>query len=145
VALTGIPGSPPDLANLPTGCRFQPRCPSALQRCSTDEPLLYDVHGVLARCLLHEPLARRRHVLAELCTELQVPEVLFSPAVVGQGHAAYAAALTHGHEGVLAKHLASTYRPGRRSAAWRKLKPRQRLPPRTPASVPDSRKDSGPR
>jgi peptide/nickel transport system ATP-binding protein len=55
VALTGIPGSPPDLANLPTGCRFRPRCPSALQRCSTDEPLLYDVHGVLARCLLHEP------------------------------------------------------------------------------------------
>jgi peptide/nickel transport system ATP-binding protein len=24
--LTGIPGSPPDLANPPTGCRFHPRC-----------------------------------------------------------------------------------------------------------------------
>jgi peptide/nickel transport system ATP-binding protein len=55
VALTGIPGSPPDLANPPSGCRFRPRCPSALQRCSTDEPLLYDANGVLARCLLHEP------------------------------------------------------------------------------------------
>ena len=55
VALTGIQGSPPDLANPPTGCRFEPRCPSALRRCSTDEPLLYDVEGVLARCLLHEP------------------------------------------------------------------------------------------
>lgn len=25
--ITGIPGSPPDLANPPTGCRFHPRCP----------------------------------------------------------------------------------------------------------------------
>jgi peptide/nickel transport system ATP-binding protein len=25
--LAGIPGSPPDLANPPTGCRFHPRCP----------------------------------------------------------------------------------------------------------------------
>jgi peptide/nickel transport system ATP-binding protein len=25
--LVGIPGSPPDLANPPTGCRFHPRCP----------------------------------------------------------------------------------------------------------------------
>jgi peptide/nickel transport system ATP-binding protein len=57
VPLTGIEGSPPDLANVPSGCRFSPRCPSALQRCSIDEPLLYDVNGVLARCLLHEPVA----------------------------------------------------------------------------------------
>jgi peptide/nickel transport system ATP-binding protein len=53
--LTGIQGSPPDLANPPGGCRFCPRCPSALERCSTDHPMLYDVDGVLARCLLHEP------------------------------------------------------------------------------------------
>jgi peptide/nickel transport system ATP-binding protein len=25
--ITGIPGSPPDLANPPSGCRFHPRCP----------------------------------------------------------------------------------------------------------------------
>ncbi len=25
--MTGIPGSPPDLSNPPTGCRFHPRCP----------------------------------------------------------------------------------------------------------------------
>ena len=56
VPLTGIQGSPPDLANVPSGCRFRPRCPVALQRCSIDEPLLYDVDGVLARCLLHEPV-----------------------------------------------------------------------------------------
>ena len=37
VRLTGIPGSPPDLANPPTGCRFHPRCP----HCSPDAPQLY--------------------------------------------------------------------------------------------------------
>jgi peptide/nickel transport system ATP-binding protein len=56
LALTGIQGSPPDLADLPTGCRFHTRCPSATQRCSIDEPQLYDVDGVVARCLLHEPV-----------------------------------------------------------------------------------------
>ena len=32
VPLTGIPGSPPDLAKPPTGCRFHPRCPVAVRR-----------------------------------------------------------------------------------------------------------------
>jgi peptide/nickel transport system ATP-binding protein len=35
--LTGIPGSPPDLANPPTGCRFSPRCP----HCTGEDPFLY--------------------------------------------------------------------------------------------------------
>ena len=56
VPLTGIQGSPPDLAHTHGGCRFCPRCPSAQERCSSDDPLLYDVNGVLARCLLHEPV-----------------------------------------------------------------------------------------
>jgi len=74
--------------------------------------------------LLHEPLARRRKLLAEIVERLHVPEVIFSAGVVGAGTAFYAAALAQGHEGVMAKHLASTYRPGRRSTAWRKIKPK---------------------
>jgi peptide/nickel transport system ATP-binding protein len=35
--LTGIPGSPPDLAEPPAGCRFHPRCPY----CTTADPQLY--------------------------------------------------------------------------------------------------------
>ena len=36
--LLAIPGQPPDLATLPTGCAFHPRCPEALPLCATDEP-----------------------------------------------------------------------------------------------------------
>src|SRR4051794_2864626 len=35
VPLTGIPGSPPDLARPPIGCRFEPRCPVRLPECAT--------------------------------------------------------------------------------------------------------------
>ncbi len=34
----GIPGSPPNLANPPSGCRFHPRCPFAMSECVTKEP-----------------------------------------------------------------------------------------------------------
>lgn len=39
--LTGIPGSPPDLLNLPHGCRFHPRCPLAKPLCSQTAPTLH--------------------------------------------------------------------------------------------------------
>ncbi|HEY1825310.1 MAG TPA: ABC transporter ATP-binding protein [Acidimicrobiales bacterium] len=38
--LTGIPGSPPDLSDLPSGCSFHPRCPYAMERCSRETPPL---------------------------------------------------------------------------------------------------------
>ena len=86
--------------------------------------MLFDLLYHAGRCLLREPLAQRREVLTEVCRRLDAVDVRFSEGVVGQGRALCAAALAQGHEGVMAKHLASTYRPGRRSAAWRKLKPR---------------------
>jgi peptide/nickel transport system ATP-binding protein len=52
--LLGISGSPPDLARLPAGCRFSPRCSSATARCRSVEPELRDVDGDLVRCLLYE-------------------------------------------------------------------------------------------
>jgi len=54
VRLAGIPGSPPDLANLPAGCRFAPRCPLVEPRCTTAEIPLYSVNGSLVRCVLRE-------------------------------------------------------------------------------------------
>ena len=54
VPLTGIPGSPPNLAHPPEGCRFAPRCPKVMDRCLTAPVPLYSVNGELVRCLLHE-------------------------------------------------------------------------------------------
>ncbi|MDB5474008.1 MAG: putative oligopeptide transport atp-binding abc transporter protein [Devosia sp.] len=41
-ALTGIPGLPPPLVDLPPGCSFNPRCPFAFDRCRRETPLLLD-------------------------------------------------------------------------------------------------------
>jgi oligopeptide transport system ATP-binding protein len=38
--LRPIPGLPPDLASLPTGCHFHPRCPFRVGRCITEAPPL---------------------------------------------------------------------------------------------------------
>ena len=40
VHLTGIPGSPPNLAQPTSGCPFQPRCAYAFDRCATEMPTL---------------------------------------------------------------------------------------------------------
>jgi peptide/nickel transport system ATP-binding protein len=37
--LNFIPGSPPDLVDPPDGCRFHPRCPSAMNVCATQNPV----------------------------------------------------------------------------------------------------------
>jgi peptide/nickel transport system ATP-binding protein len=55
VELLGIPGSPPDLAKPPTGCRFHPRCPVVMPECSTVEPELYQVENARSRCLRSSP------------------------------------------------------------------------------------------
>jgi peptide/nickel transport system ATP-binding protein len=52
--LTGIPGSPPDLASPPAGCRFAPRCPHVMARCHEAVPPLHDVEGDLVRCVLFD-------------------------------------------------------------------------------------------
>ena len=60
VPLQGIPGAPPSLTSMPSGCRFEPRCPVSFEECAVIEPELYDVAGVRARCLLHDPRFRDR-------------------------------------------------------------------------------------
>ena len=52
-ALYTIPGQPPDLANLPPGCAFAPRCPYAMARCRTEEPAEFVfADGHTSRCWL---------------------------------------------------------------------------------------------
>ena len=57
VPLKGIAGSPPNLAQIPNGCRFHPRCPMAFDRCSEQAPDLYERDGSLVRCLLYDDAA----------------------------------------------------------------------------------------
>jgi peptide/nickel transport system ATP-binding protein len=42
-SLVSVPGSPPDLIKLPTGCKFHPRCPLADERSRREEPKLTEV------------------------------------------------------------------------------------------------------
>ena len=39
-----ITGQPPSLINLPSGCKFHPRCPYVMDRCRVEEPDLSPVH-----------------------------------------------------------------------------------------------------
>ncbi|MHB8587473.1 MAG: ABC transporter ATP-binding protein [Candidatus Dormibacteraceae bacterium] len=48
--LKPIEGSPPDMMQLPSGCKFHPRCPFAIDRCAREEPELRAVGSHLARC-----------------------------------------------------------------------------------------------
>ncbi len=52
-ALTTIPGSTPDLVHPPTGCRFNPRCESAMHVCTTRTPQLRHTPVADAACWLH--------------------------------------------------------------------------------------------
>lgn len=54
--LFAIPGQPPDLAHLPAGCAFHPRCAEALPRCAAEAPGDLTVGaGWAARCWRAEP------------------------------------------------------------------------------------------
>lgn len=56
--MSGIPGSPPDLRALPTGCPFHPRCPLAFTPCTTMVPSLQSLplaqDGQQAACHLYD-------------------------------------------------------------------------------------------
>jgi peptide/nickel transport system ATP-binding protein len=59
--LTGIPGSPPDLGDPPTGCMFHPRCDRAMASCTTIAPDLYVRDETQVRCLLYDPATEAAH------------------------------------------------------------------------------------
>lgn len=52
--LEGIPGNPPDLRAPPNGCRFNPRCRSAMEVCLSTRPELGALDGALVRCHLYD-------------------------------------------------------------------------------------------
>jgi len=53
--LFNIPGSVPDLSEMPKGCRFCTRCTQAQNKCHEQEPGLYDIGGQKVRCWKYAP------------------------------------------------------------------------------------------
>ena len=138
-------GSRPHLPSLLS--RHQLVRPQQIEAASRVRPVTYVVFDVLAiqgRMLLAYPLQARREMLQGLLDPLQEPRLVFSAGVVGAGRRFFAEAVRQGQEGMMAKHLASRYRPGRRSAAWKKIKPAFRARLVSPSSgAPGPRQGPG--
>src|SRR5207248_10592646 len=102
---------------------LRPNQIEALSRARPVTYVVFDVLSIRGRMLLGHPFQARREILQELLEALHEPRLVFSAGVVGSGRRLFAEAVRQGQEGIMAKHLASRYRPGRRSAAWKKIKP----------------------
>ena len=71
--LRAIEGTVPNLAKLPPGCAFEPRCPHRFELCHSAPPPPYDVGpGQRARCYLYDarrtlmpPLVEVRHLVKQ--------------------------------------------------------------------------------
>jgi peptide/nickel transport system ATP-binding protein len=48
----GLGDTYPDPANIPSGCRFHPRCPIAVGACGTTAPLPRRIEGRIVECIL---------------------------------------------------------------------------------------------
>jgi peptide/nickel transport system ATP-binding protein len=54
--ITTLPGSPPDMADLPAGCRLYQRCAYAFDKCRGEKPPMFQLgEDSGARCWLHDP------------------------------------------------------------------------------------------
>jgi peptide/nickel transport system ATP-binding protein len=79
--LAVIPGSVPDIHNLPAGCKFVTRCPYAFEPCPDIEPpLIEQSPGHAVRCHLYPrdtplpaPLARQLEAAGSVSTDKTVP------------------------------------------------------------------------
>lgn len=73
--LISIPGSPPDLMNAPSGCRFHTRCPFAQERCIEEEPIITEVEpGHYSACHFSElaPEFRERAADGQLWKQARI-------------------------------------------------------------------------
>jgi bifunctional non-homologous end joining protein LigD len=93
------------------------------RRLATEDPVVYLIFDLLyldGRSLLGLPYSDRRELLDGL--ELDGSNWRTPPALRGGGAAAVRMSQRLGQEGVVAKRRTSTYRPGRRSPDWVKIK-----------------------
>jgi ATP-dependent DNA ligase len=90
--------------------------------------VVFDLISYKGDSLLMHPLRARRELLERLVEQMTEPRLLLSRGVAGPGRALFSTAVSLGHEGIMAKHLMSSYVPNRRSSAWLKIKPRRSVP-----------------
>ena len=64
--LVPIEGQPPSMLDLDPGCPFTPRCPMAVEHCSTEEPPLVDDSGHAAACWRTDELRAGKPDAAEV-------------------------------------------------------------------------------
>src|SRR5438094_479400 len=64
-----LPGEVPSPLNPPAGCRFHPRCPHAMARCSQEVPVLKDVTGRLVACHLYDGDISRTPIKIEVAAK----------------------------------------------------------------------------
>jgi len=85
---------------------------------------VFDILHAAGRDLRGLPLKRRRAILEKLLPASET--VRLSEAIETRGKAFFQAAETNGLEGIVAKDLASPYRPGARTRDWLKIKTQRR-------------------
>jgi DNA ligase-1 len=83
-------------------------------------PFFFDALYLEGTSLIDEPLERRISALTDAASSVSVPRLIRPTPEAARQFAADA--LAHGHEGVMAKALASPYAAGRRGGAWLKIK-----------------------
>ena len=96
---------------------------AAVRRMAATVPVAYLAFDVLhldGHSTMDLPYTERRALLESL--GLDGPSWQVPPYFPGDGAAVREASIAKGFEGIIAKRLDSTYRPGKRSDAWRKVK-----------------------
>ncbi|MFD1848766.1 ABC transporter ATP-binding protein [Oceanobacillus bengalensis] len=68
--LQTIKGNVPSLKELPSGCRFHPRCPFATEKCRSEEPPLFNVgENRISKCWLLDPESKVEMTLPSATVE----------------------------------------------------------------------------
>jgi len=103
--------------------RLHHRTDPAIARARSKHPAVcyvFDLLYVDGRAIVNEPLDRRR---AWMVDSIKLPNPAYRVSeVIDEGSALYNAAAEAGLEGIMAKERSSVYTPGKRSAAWIKIK-----------------------
>jgi bifunctional non-homologous end joining protein LigD len=109
-----------------TGSR-PPRTATSVAETANDSrhPVAFIAFDILregTRDLRDLPLLERRAILERVFRSAISPTLRLSEFVRGDGQALYRRALASGWEGLIAKHVDSRYKSGKRTPDWRKLK-----------------------